>query len=1772
MATIVSKTNMPDAGALDNESQAEPISDRGLVIEQDVEDAPVDVVAIHGLGGGRRKTWTLEANENGCWLSTVFPGRVMLYGYDTSIRSMPFRRRDIIGEAKLLLESLRTRRDDELYRRPVIFVSHGLGGLIVKAAIVIASRDPTMYEYLLPAVRVLIFFDFPHSSISIRHLETQLQTHISEATRIYPGEEILLDRSQFLAETIEEVNWMFLHSKMTAQAYIVDYYSDLEPALNSFYGFGRAATRMRSCVGCKHAVDREHRSITRLSDDEVARLQSEAVEWIKKGPSPDHDQARRDFLSQASPMFPPGFDETPPALMPVIGGFLEASHNMVLHVQTASNDNSPVFDGICSWLSRAKPDHGGGLLNFQFDESDARFSSIDNMLRTFISMHMHEHITCETAHTLASYLTRFSAIGTRDLLYYFGRVIPSDSRYPLTFVYVIDGLEKCGEGASDFIAYLNYLLGSEAHHFKIIIRTSLGANDHLLSEFSRIPPDFLTTFVVGQKEGDYSAPQLCTGRTGFSSQALMILDELEHAFGDDFCMLALLQDWLDSDSRALPAVECDLGKLKGATSGQIFAALLSDMPPERRIWASIILLWVLQGFRPLLMEELCFVSYSIRRSILEEARDETCQQILGHFNGILKNYHGEVRFAHPEIRTWLTSNAVECGPDLSSTQAWWQKIQGGEEGHAQILKTCLEYLVRPSEFHCFTDWPAARTFPYAAEYWPSHYKMAGNSPAATTAKALAATLLQDDALRLQWVRSYSSYGKSLARPGPDTLEPAAVAAKLGLEDLVETLTSTTDISRTATSIMGEAAESGNINLLRRLLPPSSVQLRLQDPGVESLVRAAVTSSCSEIVDEIVKRLPSAHMEGLDLPSWTSDLFLLAVWNDNVALARSLLDLGTDPRVSFEVRHPVGPVGISVMRNAIGVINLLVERGYDITPETGIEHPSLLNLVTTWGSSEVIRLLFANGLRANAINNSGETLLENAAMWGRYEILDTLLELADLGQYLRHGSNHPLITTARRGYAKSNEILLKHGADPNATDDRGNALKCAILSDNWRVCQQLLEQPTLNVHHGGSDGKAPLLVAMWSKWEKDVIKSLLDRGANIEAREPGEYKRTCLLMACARIAPVGEVVKILLGHGADMTARDSDGWTPLFTAATFGTVEVVRQLIDAGSDVSVVCGIEQQTPLHAAAHRPEVVSALLAQGLDPSLKGKAEHSPLELAASRSAAAVRLMLNSPLENKAALSTALWRAVLNDMGPKDKYELVDMLLEAGADPNYIDSNGTPLLNHAVQRGHVSIAQILLEFRADIHARDISGNTALHYLSHLASVPLAKLLVNAGARLDAIGEAGNTPLISVTNSGCWDVFRYLLTKKETRLVINLEGQGTSALHNVCCSNISNNLELMQLLVENGADVNLEPARGRRGTPIFQCCLRIGDNYDPVKEEMVAYLLGKNAKVDSFKTETSPIHAASMWCSAKIIKMLLDKGADPEALDHVNCKPLHVACYNSLAAVEALAGVLEEKCASSQTSSNVGLGHDFALRDVFGRVPLHFTVATGDIALITYVLEQSLAAGLTVDVPDHDGWTPLLWALRKGNVYQWDDRDCRQGEVVRLLLDRGADPAVRVSVPPIVEAEGNEWFAVDVARYHGASLEVIEMLEERFPQAPHRYESSKIGDRVQDWFCDGCELELVGIHYKCQDCQNYLFCFKCYRHCESFHPPHEFVQLGFHRSLHAPVVVEDAGSVASATSQETDDGSDNDEEDDDDLDMNSDVISDDDASRMGDGHGVGSS
>lgn len=71
---------------------------------------------------------------------------------------------------------------------------------------------------------------------------------------------------------------------------------------------------------------------------------------------------------------------------------------------------------------------------------------------------------------------------------------------------------------------------------------------------------------------------------------------------------------------------------------------------------------------------------------------------------------------------------------------------------------------------------------------------------------------------------------------------------------------------------------------------------------------------------------------------------------------------------------------------------------------------------------------------------------------------------------------------------------------------------------------------------------------------------------------------------------GKVVRFLLRHGADVNARDKDGWTPLHTAAVNDVDNVVRILLDHGADPSILTNKSNMTALELAsfekAHRVE----------------------------------------------------------------------------------------------------------------------------------------------------------------------------------------------------------------------------------------------------------------------------------------------------------------------------------------------------------------------------------------------------------------------------------------------------------------------------------------------------------------------------------------------------------------------------------------------------------
>ncbi|CAG7853304.1 SubName: Full=Related to kinesin light chain {ECO:0000313/EMBL:CCA74635.1} [Serendipita indica DSM 11827] len=135
-------------------------------------DPVVDIIAIHGLDGHREKTWMAE---NGTlWLRDLLPAdlpnvRVLAYGYDADTRSREcVSTQTIYQQADKFVKSL-TRERSNAPRRPIIFVAHSLGGIVLKQAIILCHNQTlnstNKLRDILVSTHAVLFFGTPHSGV-----------------------------------------------------------------------------------------------------------------------------------------------------------------------------------------------------------------------------------------------------------------------------------------------------------------------------------------------------------------------------------------------------------------------------------------------------------------------------------------------------------------------------------------------------------------------------------------------------------------------------------------------------------------------------------------------------------------------------------------------------------------------------------------------------------------------------------------------------------------------------------------------------------------------------------------------------------------------------------------------------------------------------------------------------------------------------------------------------------------------------------------------------------------------------------------------------------------------------------------------------------------------------------------------------------------------------------------------------------------------------------------------------------------------------------------------------------------------------------------------------------------------------------------------------------------------------------------------------------------------------------------------------------------------
>ena len=227
--------------------------------------------------------------------------------------------------------------------------------------------------------------------------------------------------------------------------------------------------------------------------------------------------------------------------------------------------------------------------------------------------------------------------------------------------------------------------------------------------------------------------------------------------------------------------------------------------------------------------------------------------------------------------------------------------------------------------------------------------------------------------------------------------------------------------------------------------------------------------------------------------------------------------------------------------------------------------------------------------------------------------------------------------------------------------------------------------------------------------------------------------------------------------------------------------------------------------------------------------------------------------------------------------------------------------------------------------HATDSSGSTALMHSASAGTVAIMRELVDAGADVNAANARRATAL------------HWALPDADK----------------------------VKLLLVNGAQVDAKTVEGR--TPLYVAASL------PDGAPAVRLLLEVGAHVDEPTLPGTTALFPAVTTSAEITKLLLDKGANPNARAKTGATPI---LFTQGADVIALL---------------LGRGADVLARSKNGESALMETAIRGDVAASTLLLEK----GADVNAADKRGYTPLMLAAQ----YDGDSP-----ELVRLLLARGAD------------------------------------------------------------------------------------------------------------------------------------------------------------------------
>ena len=376
-------------------------------------------------------------------------------------------------------------------------------------------------------------------------------------------------------------------------------------------------------------------------------------------------------------------------------------------------------------------------------------------------------------------------------------------------------------------------------------------------------------------------------------------------------------------------------------------------------------------------------------------------------------------------------------------------------------------------------------------------------------------------------------------------------------------------------------------------------------------------------------------------------------------------------------------------------------------------------------------------------------------------------------------------------------------------------------------------------------------------------------------------------------------------------------------------------------------------------------------------------------------IQKLLVNGADIKAFHATTL-RHALSEASIQDHPKIVDLLIKEGCPLEHYDAEGYTALQHACQKGRLSVAKSLITNGALINAPGPQGQTALHLAMHVPHQNVVMLLIQHKADVNARDATFRTPLHIGASLGNVAMCSYLLN--EGAQLDSREVQSKTSLQLAC---EAGHYELVQMMLDQA---NLNPTEMTFLTAFFAAVefghIRIAESF------FSRGLKLQELQKDSYKPATLAAKSGSL----AMVELMLNKNCDANARDENGWNALHFASYYGH--YQIIERLIANNVSTIATTSKKETPLLFAVKgshfpvaerllrcakdenivgaeDEQGQQPVHHTARTGSMEIFNLLMSN----GAKINVENSFGWQPLHIATAYGHL-----------TLVQRLLEQGAN------------------------------------------------------------------------------------------------------------------------------------------------------------------------